>query len=616
MKINGNILDNMLAWHVLNSALPKGLGFITPFYCQDMPMWKHLSGADPAGYNCQDSDATLRDFEGIEKDLRANNQWEVFERHVVKINEIFAHMSGIGVLRDEVKRNEAEVKLTGILTELEAIMVELVPLGARKIDKVFVNEPKDKTGLLNRPGIRSGRFCSHCGLARPRKDHFKRYVKKVNPCADDPGTGVQSREIEVVEWYRLRDWKLSLDQLSNYQKYVKHKPILEKDDNGVYKVTFDEKAVLKLTKKYPNDPLYPIILKYRESQGLLSKYIGVTQEDGRVKGGLTVDKHSVIHTTFTHNPSTLRSAAQHPPLQQLPRPSKDPNALQNLIRNLIVARPGCTLYARDYSGIEAVLVGYFASAPRYIRLAKIDVHSYYTAYALHELDGRVKSADLPQVSWEDERLAKRLGEIKKEFGQDRNSLYKHLVHGANFMQGPNGAKEKVLAETGIDYPVSKVAKVMGVYFELFPEIKKWHHNLMLQAEHDGFLRNPFGYIHRFFKVFDYEKVGGDWKKEPGPDANKVIAFLPQSTAAGIIKEAMLRLFFNRYEEAGQYLRLLVHDELLSEVPFERVEEVDRVTQEEMERPIPELRLPASYGMGESLVILTEPKQGDRWGCMK
>lgn len=290
--------------------------------------------------------------------------------------------------------------------------------------------------------------------------------------------------------------------------------------------------------------------------------------------------------------------------------------LSKMIRNMIIAAPGCTFYARDYSGIEAVLVGYFALAPSYIRLARMDVHSFYTAYALNQLDGRVKSADLPLLAWDDAKLSAHLAGIKKEFKADRNNLYKHLIHGANFMQGAKGAKDKIYHETGKDYAVALIQRVMDIYFELFPEIKKWHFSCLQQAEKDGFLRNPFGYVHRFSRVYDYEKVGGRWSKHPGSDANKVIAFLPQSTAAGVIKEAMLRLYFNRFEEAGQYLRLLIHDELFFEVPRGLVGQVDEVVKEEMERPIQEMRLPKSYGMGESLVILTEAKAGDRWGGMR
>lgn len=334
---------------------------------------------------------------------------------------------------------------------------------------------------------------------------------------------------------------------------------------------------------------------------------------------MPVGKDNRVRTTYTHNPSTLRFSSEDPNLQNLPRPNKkDPNDLCNLIRNLIIASPGNKLYARDFSGIEAVLTGYFALDPRYIRIAKRDVHTYYTVYALYELEGgaRIKASDLPDLDWPDDRLFPYLESLKGQFGYERNSLYKHLVHAANFMQGAKGAKDKIFSETGIDYPVKTVQKVMDVYYALFPKIKQWHKAVLDEAEKDGYLRNPFDYIHRFSKVYDYKHEFGEWTKKQGPDANKAIAFKPQSTAAGIIKEAMLRLFFDRFEEAGQYLRLQVHDELFFDVPEDKVDRLDLIVKEEMERPIPQMRLPASWGMGEYLSILTESKEGKRWGAMK
>ncbi len=603
--INGDILDNMVAWHVLNSALPKGLGFITPFYCQDMGLWKHLSGDDPAGYNCQDSDATLRDFLGIQRDLRNNNLWGVFQHHVVKLDKCLSYMSNKGVLRDEIMRSEAEHKLQDLLDVTEIKMESSVPLGARKL-KVAKKCPKDLTGWSESHQELPIEVCLSCGLLKP-----KRWKKHSTLCNGEVG----SIGMDTLVWTKPLEFKVSKLGLTNYQKALKHHAVTSRKHGEENKVTFDEAAITRLIKQYPTDPLYPLILEHRGVQKLLSTYVGITQLDGRVKGGMPVGRDGRIRTTYSHNPSTLRLASQQPNLQNLPRPGKEDD-LATIIRNLIVAQEGSTFLARDYSGIEAVLVGYFALSPRYIRLAKMDVHSYYTAYALNQLDGRVSTADLPEFGWSDEKLRDSLGHIKKEFKKDRNELYKHLVHGANFMQGPKGAREKIFKETGIEFPLKTVQRVMEVYFELFPEIRKWHRTLQLQAEKDGFLRNPFGYIHRFYSVFKYVKEDGKWIKKPGDDANAVIAFLPQSTAAGIIKEAIMRLYFNRFEEAGQYLRLQVHDEIFLEVPEGSVKQIDDVVKEEMQRSIPELALPASYGMGPMLSIDTEGKSGKRWGGMR
>lgn len=632
MPLNGTSVDAMLAWHVLNSALPKGLGFVTPFYVKNILMWKHLSDAEPAFYNAKDADMALRNYLGIQRDLKDNNLWGVFDRHVIQLNKLFAFMSAKGVTLDQEGRAKAEVQLKAMLDEVQTRIEAAVPLEAKNL-KVYKKTPKSVEGLIQTSGVRQSKVCPTCGIQDVVASHFKSIGKKrLSTCvtcgvsmkkhgsdhefmseAENPCHGAKPIKKEVIDrlWARVEPFALSKTSLERYQEVLKHKPIYDPKEK---KITFDEKAMMRLMKRYPNDPLYPEVGQFRKLQKLLTTYIGVT-EDGEIRGGLPTDKEGVIHTTFTHNPSTLRSASQNPNLQNLPRPGgKDDPA--TIIRNLVVARPGNVFLARDFSGIEAVLVGYAASDPGYIRLARHDVHSFYTAYALHELDGRISANDLPLLSWDDEKLFTRLAEIKKEFKEDRNALYKHLVHGANFMQGARGAAEKILNETGKEFPVALVQKVMNIYFELFPAIKKWHTDTLARADQDGYLRNPFGYVHRFYRVYEWEKVGDKWQKEPGPDANKVIAFWPQSSAAGIIKDAMLRMFQNHFETAGQYIRLLVHDEIFMEVPEAQVAEVDAIMKMEMERPIQCMPMMPEWKMGDYLTILTEAKVGNRWGSMK
>ena len=610
VSVRGIGLDAMVAWHILNTSLPKALGFVTPYYWQNTLMWKHLAEAEPAFYNCKDAEAALRCYIGIKKDLIANRLWHVYERHWIELYKALKFMSGEGVLRDNEMRAAAEAQMSTQLDQIEAQMEEAVPQDARKI-KIYKKEPKSTEGLIELEKEYPVEFCISCGIQAP-----KRWKKHKTLCGGD------STQLNILQkvWGKPLEFKVSKLGMTNYQRSLRHQAIVNRREN---KTTFNADAITMLIKRYPKDPLYPRILEHRKVQKLLSTYVGITLPDGRQHGGMPVGKDGRIHTQYGRDASTLRFTSEDPNLQNLPRPNpKDINDLANIIRNLIIAKPGNILYARDFSGIEAVLTGYFALDPKYIRIAKRDVHTYYTVYALYELEGgaRIKAADLPDLDWPDERLFPHLEALKKEFKADRNNLYKHLVHAANFMQGAKGAQAKIFSETGVEYPVRTVQKVMDVYYALFPKIKQWHKNVLDEAEKDGYLRNPFDYIHRFSRVFDYHKELGTWVKKPGADANKVIAFKPQSTAVAIITEAILRLFFERFEEAGRFLRLQVHDELLSEVPREEWERVDVIMREEMEAPIKQMRLPTSWGMGDYLNILTEAKvdlnSPSRWGNMK
>ena len=63
-------IDGMLAWHWLQSDVPKGLGFVSTFFTP-FREWKSLSDSKPEFYSCRDSDATFRNIIAIRKLIRA-----------------------------------------------------------------------------------------------------------------------------------------------------------------------------------------------------------------------------------------------------------------------------------------------------------------------------------------------------------------------------------------------------------------------------------------------------------------------------------------------------------------------------------------------------------------
>ena len=107
---------------------------------------------------------------------------------------------------------------------------------------------------------------------------------------------------------------------------------------------------------------------------------------------------------------------------------------------------------------------------------------------------------------------------------------------------------------------------------------------MHEARTTALITNPFAYVRWLWDV-------------PGQDGPKAIAQRPQSTAAAIIKEAMIRLDAT---PVGAYMIWQIHDELVLDVPEQMIEIVDAVLREVMESPIPQLG---------GLVIGTERKIG-------
>ncbi len=334
-----------------------------------------------------------------------------------------------------------------------------------------------------------------------------------------------------------------------------------------------------------------------------------------VQGGFPVDVDNRVRTFFTHNPSSLRLSSHSPNLQNIPRGSTD---YEKWVKECFVAPAGKLFWERDFSAIEAVLVGYFSGSARYIRFAKLGVHDFLCSHIV----GR--PADL---GWSDTELRAYFKALKKEEPEAR-TVAKRVVHMSNYM----GTPRRMAYDNPEIFPSIKEAqRLQDLYFDLFPEIRQWHKDLCTRV--DGakrrtvdtdeavdpwtlgvcYARNPFGYVHHFYNVLDWEKIGSEWVWSYGEDAKRLVSFLPQSTAAAIIKQAAKQIF--AHPIVGPTIRLLIHDSILGECDAGLVQECLDVSAEVMEAPILQLPLDPTWELGEFLTISTEAKTGQTWGEM-
>lgn len=348
----------------------------------------------------------------------------------------------------------------------------------------------------------------------------------------------------------------------------------------------------------------------------------------------------------------------------------DTGALAKNCKRMFVAPEGFTFVARDFSGIEAVLVGALAGSARFTRLAKLGVHDYFMAHGILKPRGLISSADLPDLSWSDDDLKACFKVNKERFKGDDGPLSpRQVAKRTIYLSSYLGTPGKMNEEFPESFPTKKDAAItQGTFFELFPEITRWHMTTCRAVDgdreaqaavlkmsygavhaHPGYIRAPSGFIHRFYRVFDWKKVAGKWEPSYGDDAKRLIAFLPQHTAAFIGKEAGKRLYHDHTELALRvqavrharglvgtskwkpqrydsfdytypidhpWMRLFIHDEWLGETPQQYAEEVDQRLLSEMAKPIPQLPLDPAWGMGSHLTIGTEGKQGTSWGDMR
>ncbi len=244
----------------------------------------------------------------------------------------------------------------------------------------------------------------------------------------------------------------------------------------------------------------------------------------------------------------------------------------------------------DYKGVEGVLVGYFAQDPDYIAITKKG-HGIFASHLL----GRPIS-----------HLDKDADEVCARIKREEKRIYdaaKCINHLSNY--GGTG-KKIYMTYKGIFESIEEAQRFQDIYFNTIAiKVKPWQRETLRIAHTKHWLQNPFGYRHYFWNVFAkvWDKKEGRMVEKPQEDANRALAFLPQSTVAGVLCEVLLRL-----GRAVDACRLQIHDSLLFELLQDGfLSERIAFIKGEMERPVPEL---------DGLVLPVEVKVGQNWGEMR
>lgn len=359
------------------------------------------------------------------------------------------------------------------------------------------------------------------------------------------------------------------------------------------KASTDKKTLEALAKK---DPFYRDILDYRAVGKIRGTYCDGVQS--------RLDEGSRVHGEILHRPSTMRLSMRNPNLTNVVADKDGEEAPAAGFRQCIVASPGCELVEADAAAVEAVFWGYKMKDPDYIRLAQLGVHDYLTSHMVG------KPADM---SWPNERLAEYFQWIKANYKKER-VLCKTIVHASNFGQSPYG----MVKNAPDKFTLKSATELQQLYFKVCTKVKQTQDDLRVQAHKQGYLGlddHPWKYRHWFWDVFSWDSRRGAWSN--GSDSKRVVAYYPQSTNAGFLKEVSLRVAerANTFYFGRTPIRALIHDSILCEVETNRRDELVKILAEEMTRPIKQLPCPKEWNMGPYLKIGVEVKVGSNWQDM-
>lgn len=306
-------------------------------------------------------------------------------------------------------------------------------------------------------------------------------------------------------------------------------------------------------------PLFELIQEYRRWGKIKGTYLdGYLRHVNAATGRIHPD-------LLPLGTETGRFAARNPNLQNMPRKDNDPVG----IRPLIVAPEGCVLLSLDFSQIELRVGAFYCRDEKMLQTYREggDIHVQTTSVIYH----------IPV-----EQAADKSAEHYKE----RRAIAKGCNFGCFFGLFPRGLQRNLKFKAGLDTPLEECERIIANLKAGYPQLALWQDVVKRQAAARRYSETWLG-RRRYLPEITSE----DWGKRSF--AERCAMNTPiQGTAADILKLALARLLLGLRSRPWLRPLLQIHDELVFELPADKVAEAVPFIRSCMEaRPFPEFDVP-------------------------
>ncbi len=302
-------------------------------------------------------------------------------------------------------------------------------------------------------------------------------------------------------------------------------------------------------------PIARKVLEWRQLAKLKSTYTDALQEAINPATGRVHTSYSLVGA------QTGRLSSTDPNLQNIPIRT----AIGRQIREAFVPEPGNVLLAADYSQIELRLAAHMA-----------DVASLKDAFAQGE-DIHARTA------------REMFGEVTRDTRARAKTINFAILYGIS-RWGLAGR---------LEVPPEEAQAMIDTYFQRFPGIQRYIHETLESVRAKGYSETLFG------RKTWFPRINSKNQAERQGSERAAINAPIQGTSADIIKRAMARMLPALAEAGLRDVRMLlqVHDELVFELPEERVEAATSIIRRVMAEaalPAVELTVPLGVDIGTGL----------------
>lgn len=346
---------------------------------------------------------------------------------------------------------------------------------------------------------------------------------------------------------------------------------------GAPKAGTDEKTLNMVAIQHPLlARIIDEIVTYRGQAKLISTYFDFAQKGGRLL--YAIDPSGTDTGRSASSASAFWVGTQ---IQNIPR--------DTVIKDWLIADDGYILIEADKSKSEARCVGYMAQSLPFIEAIEDPIFDFYKKCA-------AMFFNLPY-----EKVTKEL----------RNDVAKHIVHGSNYVMGPEPfigratPKRLFSAMAQLRFPIRNLKEfakyLLSLYHKPFPEIRRdWYPEIKAEIQRTHMLVSPLGWTRYFF---------GDINKHHSI-FRSAVAHGPQNISVELINQAYYQVYKRLVLPSGGAVRLKaqVHDSIFLQVKEEQLLETAAAMKLLMD-------IPATIH-GRTMRIPTDFKVGKSWGDMR
>jgi uracil-DNA glycosylase family 4 len=336
-------------------------------------------------------------------------------------------------------------------------------------------------------------------------------------------------------------------------------PLLRRPDGTMRPTTNREAMTGILERCEPGTwihEFFTVFLEFKKESKLYGTFVkGIRQRLYRGR---------VYPTFLLHGTTSGRLACRNPNLQNIPRES-------SIRRQFVPSRPENVFVSVDYSQAELRVLTYLAGEEWFRDIfngGERDLFDELTPRLYTGVDRRA----LTKAEWKELRIR-----------------VKAFVYGLGY------GRTAFTIASEFKIPMAEAEALERRFFETIPAVVQFQQDVRQRVLDGHDLITPFG-RHRRFHLITNE----NWQAVK----NEALAFLPQSTAADMCMDAFVRI---RQELRGiGWVRNLIHDAILVEVPEHRADEVAALMQDIMEEEGDKL-------VGGYVKFATEATIGRSWG---